>query len=91
MDVVCLGKYWSDSERSPLGREELENAMKRQRFTAEQIIAKLREVDVPVSRGSTADAMQETPMPNNQSAFARDRSGLNVHRDESAGVVSDIL
>jgi hypothetical protein len=32
--------------------------MRRQRFTAAQVIAKLREVDVLVGRGSTADAMQ---------------------------------
>jgi len=33
---------------------ELENGTGRQRFTPEQIIAKLREVDVLVGRGSTA-------------------------------------
>lgn len=32
----------------------MENGMGRQRFTPEQIIAKLREVDVLVGRGSTA-------------------------------------
>jgi len=52
--VVCLGKTGPILEREPIVAKELEKVMGRQRFTPEQIIAKLREADVLVGRGSTA-------------------------------------
>src|SRR3546814_14065335 len=45
-----LVQFW----REPCGAIRMENWMGRQRFTPEQIIAKLREVEVLVGRGATA-------------------------------------
>lgn len=53
-ELVCLGKTGPILEREPIVAKELEKVMGRQRFTPEQIIAKLREADVLVGRGSTA-------------------------------------